>query len=48
MQIFKGINFAGLASDPASPSNGDVYYNTTDHKLKIYENGSWKNLFSLP
>ena len=48
MKIFKGINFAGLASDPASPSNGDVYYNTTDHKLKIYENGSWKTLFSLP
>ena len=37
------------ANAPASPSNGDIYYNTTDEKLYLYDD-EWKQiklLFSL-
>jgi hypothetical protein len=29
-----------VASDPASPVNGMIWYNTTSHELKVYKNGS--------
>ncbi len=34
-----------IGSLPAAPAgaNGVVYYNSTDNKLKTYENGVWKN-----
>lgn len=44
MKVFKGLNFAGQASAPSSPANGDVYYDTTLQKLRCYENGAWVNL----
>lgn len=28
------------AGDPASPTEGDVWYNTTTHKLRVKINGS--------
>ena len=30
-----------LASAPSNPVEGQIYFNTTDHKFKIYENGAW-------
>jgi len=36
--------FPTLDTAPALPVNGMSYYNTTDHKLKIYANGTWVNL----
>lgn len=44
MKIFKGITFAGQASAPSSPANGDVYYDSTLNKLRCYQNGVWVNL----
>jgi hypothetical protein len=44
LKIFKGINFAGQASAPSSPANGDVYYDTTLQKLRCYQNGVWVDL----
>ena len=35
------IGIVNLASDPASGSEGQLYYNTTDDILKIYVNGAW-------
>lgn len=41
------IKYATFASDAAfeaeygTAENGDVYYNTTDNKVRIYENGAW-------
>lgn len=29
-----------FAGDPASPTEGDVWYNTTTHKLRVRINGS--------
>lgn len=33
-----------LATDPSSPATGQVYYNTNDSKLKIYNGGSWSTV----
>lgn len=30
-----------LAAAPATPKEGMIYYNTTDHYVGIYENGAW-------
>lgn len=35
------INVAQLASDPESPSAGDLYYNTTINALKVYTGTEW-------
>ena len=34
--------FTVVASDPASPSNGDVWYNSTTHLFKCRQSGSTK------
>ena len=31
-------------SNPSSPSAGDIYYNTSDNKLKVYDGSSWTDL----
>lgn len=36
------LRLLNLSSDPGSASNGDVYYNSSSNKTKIYQNGSWK------
>ncbi len=36
------LNAVALASDPATGQVGDVYYNTTDNKLKFYNGVSWE------
>jgi hypothetical protein len=35
------INLVNLSSDPASASEGDIYYNTTSDAVKVYANGAW-------
>jgi len=40
----KPVAFPAQSSAPTSPSNGWVYYDTDDHKLKVYANGAWANL----
>lgn len=35
-----GIVFDELTSDPGTPVEGQVWYNTTDNRLKVYRNGS--------
>jgi len=38
------INLLNLASNPASASEGDIYYNTLDDTIRLYANGSWVNV----
>ena len=33
-----------LAADPAGAVEGQIYFNTVDHDLKIYANGAWKEV----
>lgn len=40
------LNFSVLASDPASPVEGQVWYNSTTHTLNFYNNSSVKQLGS--
>jgi hypothetical protein len=42
------IEIPKLASDPASASAGDLYYNTTDEQLKVYNGTQWLLAASTP
>jgi hypothetical protein len=33
-----------LAGAPSSPVEGEIYYNTTDDRLYVYADGSWKSM----
>ena len=38
------LGLVGLASDPATGSEGQLYFNTTDDVVKVYSNGVWSEL----
>ena len=40
------INVLNAASDPVSAVEGDIYYNTTTDKLRIYSNSAWSDVSS--
>ncbi|CAB5221876.1 hypothetical protein UFOVP359_113 [uncultured Caudovirales phage] len=42
------INLLNLAEDPASASEGDVYFNTTSDTVKVYANGAWVGVGANP
>jgi hypothetical protein len=35
------LNLVNLATDPASASEGDLYWNSSTNKLRIYFDGAW-------
>jgi hypothetical protein len=39
-----GINIPQVASAPGSPTTGQMYYNTTDNKLYVYNGTSWQEV----
>jgi len=43
-RIQKGLTLTPKASAPSSPTNGDIYYDSTLHKLRLYANGAWVEL----
>lgn len=40
------LSLIGVASDPASPSNGDLWYNSTENRWRLRESGVTTNLYS--
>ena len=40
------IALVNLASDPSSPVEGEIYYNTTSDTVKVYANGAWASIGS--
>jgi hypothetical protein len=38
----KAAKIQNLASDPASPTAGQVYFNTADGRLKVYDGSAWR------
>ena len=38
------VRFVPLAADPASGESGDVYYNSSTNKLRVYNGTSWVDL----
>ena len=38
------VGFPEGTSDPSSPSTGDLYFNTSDKKLRVYDGTSWSNV----
>lgn len=41
------VNFAPLASDPAGATKGDMYFNSTSNKLKVYNGTTWETITSV-
>lgn len=41
------VNFAPLASDPAGATKGDMYFNSTSNKLKVYNGSAWETITSI-
>ena len=38
------VRYPTGTSDPSSPSTGDLYFNTGEQRLKIYDGTSWINV----
>jgi len=41
-----GLRLVNLASDPATGSEGELYYNTVTDKVRLYSNGAWIDVVS--
>lgn len=46
-RFLTSLGLVNASADPVSGSNGDVYYNSTTHKTKIYQNNAWTVVPSL-
>ena len=38
------VGYPTGTSNPSSPSTGDLYFNTGEQKLKLYDGTSWINV----
>jgi hypothetical protein len=43
-----GFNVGSHTADPSSPSNGDIYYDSTNNLLRARINGAWASLGAIP
>ena len=40
------LGLVSLASDPASGTEGSLYYNNVSDTIRLYKNGAWADLVS--
>lgn len=40
--VVEGYPFMQLSSEPASPTEGFTFYDTTDHVVKTYDGTTWQ------
>jgi hypothetical protein len=45
-QFVNALGLAALASNPASASAGDLYFNTGDDTVRVYDGTSWVSVGS--
>ena len=45
-QFVNALGLAALASNPASASAGDLYFNTGDDTVRVYDGASWVSVGS--
>ena len=45
-KVRNGLSLGILISDPSGAGDGDMYYNSTMHKFRGYEDGAWANLIA--
>lgn len=38
------LRLVNLTSDPAGGSEGDIYWNSSSNKVRVYQDGSWSDL----
>ena len=43
-RVSKGITLVGQSTAPASPTDGDIYYDNTLNSFGLYQNSGWKYL----
>ena len=43
-QLLNKVNLPQYASAPSSPAQGDLYYNTTDDTVYVYDGAAWVDL----
>ena len=48
MELNGTLQLAQLTSDPTSPVEGMVYYNTNTNSIRFYDGSSWNDLSSTP
>jgi len=41
IRILSGVNLVNLSADPASATAGDMYFNTVDLVVKVYDGTTW-------
>jgi len=41
IRILTGVNLVNLAADPVSATAGDMYFNTVDSVVKVYDGTTW-------
>lgn len=46
IDLFEPLILRTLSSDPASPQQGMIYFNTTSNKIKVYSGSGWETVTS--
>ncbi|MBF0450554.1 MAG: hypothetical protein HQK75_07615, partial [Candidatus Magnetomorum sp.] len=45
LDLQQAVRMTPLAGEPSSPVEGMLYYDVTNHKLRVYDGSAWQNCF---